>query len=178
MQPDDFFQKLAQRAEADTAVVAILRRSASYDPGLYAPAFPPIEPYVQGLGDWQRRATYLTAACWAQAARRDLSQGMDLPVAARTLRHHQAMGSKNIEQRFTALLDADRDELQWRLRHLTSQLAAAAIPIDWPALLQDLWFWNSQTRHVQIKWAREFWSNSPAEKTVKRAAKRSATSTT
>jgi len=178
MHPDDFFLKLTQRAEADTAVVAILRRSASYDPGLYPPAFPAIEPYVHGLGDWQRKAAYLAAACWAQATRRDHGQGLALPVAARTLRNHQAMGSKNIEQRFTALLDADSDELQWRLRHLTSQLAAAAIPVDWPALLKDLWAWNSQTRHVQIKWAREFWSSPPAKNTTKSAAKSSAATTT
>lgn len=164
MHPDNFFLKLAQRAEVDTAVVAVLRRSASYEPGLYPPAFPAIEPYVQGLGDWQRKATYLTAACWAQGTRREHGQGLTLSAAVRTLRSHQAMGSQNIEQRFTALLDADSDELQWRLRHLTSQLAAAAIPIDWPALLKDLWSWNSHTRHVQIKWARDFWSNPPAKK--------------
>lgn len=163
MKPDEILQNLMQRAENDTAVIAVLRRSASYEPGFYPPAFPSIEPYVRGLGEWERKATYLTAACWAQAMRREHGQGLTIAVAARTLRNHQAMGSKSIEQRFTALLDADSDELQWRLRHLASQLAAAAIPIDWPALLKDLWSWNSQTRHVQIKWAREFWASPPAK---------------
>lgn len=178
MNPDDFFQELAQRAEADTAIVAVLRRSAAHDPGLYPPVFPAIEPYLHGLGDWQRKASYLAAACWAQGTRRDHNQGLSLAVAARTLRNHLGMGSKNIEHRFTALLDADSDELQWRLRHLTSQLAAAAIPIDWPALLRDLWAWNSQARHVQIKWAREFWSNPPAKNADKSPAKSSASRTT
>jgi CRISPR system Cascade subunit CasB len=177
MHPDEFFQELAQLAEADSAVVAVLRRSASYDPGLYPPAFPSIEPYVHGLGNWQRKATYLAAACWAQGTRRNHGEGLAFPVAARTLRNHQSMGSKSIEQRFTALLDADSDELQWRLRHLTTQLAAAAIPMDWPALLKDLWAWNSQTRYVQIKWAREFWSTPPAKSTTKSAGKTIATST-
>jgi CRISPR system Cascade subunit CasB len=163
MKADEIFQNLTQRAESDTAVVAVLRRSASYEPGFYPPAFPSIEPYVRGLGDWERKATYLTAACWAHARRRERGQGLTIAAAARTLRNHQAMGSKNIEQRFTALLDADSDELEWRLRHLTTQLTAAAIPIDWPAVLKDLWAWNSQTRHVQIKWAREFWSSPPAK---------------
>ena len=167
MDADEFFQGLSQRAEADTSIVAILRRSASYESGLYSPAFPSIEPYVYGLGDWQRKATYLVAACWAQAARQDHSQRLTLPTAARTLRQHEALGSKNVEQRFTALLDADSDELQWRLRHLTSQLTAAAIPVDWPALLEDLWSWNSQARNVQIRWAREFWSTPPGKKNTK-----------
>jgi CRISPR system Cascade subunit CasB len=84
------------------------------------------------------------------------------------------MGSKSIEQRFTALLDADSDELQWRLRHLTTQLTAAAIPIEWPTLLKDLWAWNSRSRHVQIRWARQFWSNPSAKNSSK--AKTSSTS--
>lgn len=170
MDPDDFFHRLVQRAADDSAVVAVLRRSASYEPGRYPPAFPHVEPYLQGMGEWQRQAAYLTAACWAQGARRDGGQAMALPVAARTLRHHSAMGSKSIEQRFTALLDADSDELQWRLRHLTSQLTAAAILIDWPALLKDLWAWNSRTRHVQIRWARQFWANPPAKTSAKTEA--------
>jgi CRISPR system Cascade subunit CasB len=174
MDPNDFFLKLAKRATEDSSVVAVLRRSSSYEPGLYPPAFPHIEPYVHGLGEWQRQVTYLAAACWAQAARRDYGQGVALQVAARTLRNHQAMGSKSIEQRFTALLDADSDELQWRLRHLTTQLTAAAIPIEWPTLLKDLWAWNSRSRHVQIRWARQFWSNPSAKNSSK--AKTSSTS--
>jgi CRISPR system Cascade subunit CasB len=170
MDPDEIFHKLAERAAVDSAVVAVLRRSSSYQPGRYPPAFPHIEPFLHGMGEWQRQVTYLTAACWAQGARRDRGQAMDLPEAARTLRHHQAMGSKSIEQRFTALLDADSDELQWRLRHLTTQLTAAAITIDWPALLKDLWAWNSKTRHVQIRWARQFWANPPAKNSAKTAA--------
>jgi len=163
MDSDDFFQSLARRAGEDSSVVAVLRRSSSYEPGLYPPAFPYIEPYVHGLGEWQRQITYLTAACWAQSARRDHGQGVALAEAARKLRHHPAIGSKSIELRFTALLDADSDELQWRLRHLTTQLTAAAIPIEWPSLLKDLWAWNSRTRYVQIRWARQFWGNSPAK---------------
>jgi CRISPR system Cascade subunit CasB len=166
MDSETFFARLAQRASEDTAVIAALRRSSSYDAGLYPPAFPFIEPYVHGLSEWQRKAAYLAAACWAQSARRasesDLgksAKGEALPVAIRSLRNHHSMASKSIEQRFIALLDADADELQWRLRHLTSQLSAARISVDWPALLKDLWAWNSSQRYVQIRWARHFWAS-------------------
>ncbi len=166
MNSETLFAKLAQQASEDTAVIATLRRSSSYDAGLYPPAFPFLEPYVHGLSDWQRKAVYLVAACWAQSARRDSeadlgkrTKGEALPVAIRTLRNHQSTASKSIEQRFIALLDADADELQWRLRHLTSQLSAAGISVDWPALLKDLWAWNSSQRYVQIRWARHFWAS-------------------
>jgi len=160
MNPEKIFASLTEDADKDSAVVAVLRRSASHEAGLYPPAFRYIEPYVYGLGEWRRKAVYLAASCWAQTARRENSQVMALPIAVKTLKKHHTMGSQNVDTRFTALLDADTDELQWRLRHLTSQMAAAAIGIDWPTLLKDLWAWNSQDRHIQIKWARQFWSDS------------------
>ena len=163
MDSDDFFRSLALRASEDSALVAVLRRSSSYEPGFYPPAFPYIETYVYKLSDWQRQITYLTASCWAQSARRCHGQAVALAEAARILRYHPSIGSKSIEQRFTALLDADSDELQWRLRHLTNQLTAAEIPIEWGSLLKDLWAWNSRTRYVQIRWARQFWANPPAK---------------
>jgi CRISPR system Cascade subunit CasB len=56
------------------------------------------------------------------------------------------------------LLDADADELPWRLRQITAVLDAAAVVIDWSSLLSDLWRWNHPDRYVQVRWARHFWS--------------------
>jgi CRISPR system Cascade subunit CasB len=162
----DFFEQLLNNAKKDTAVVASLRRSAAYDPGLYPPVFRYVEPYIHNLSEWRRTATYLAAACWALAIRmgRDagetstLPEAHSLPKALRALQARSADTSKTIESRFQALLDADTDELQWRLRHLTSQLAAAGIAIDWPSLLRDLRDWSNPQRRVQVHWARQFWS--------------------
>jgi CRISPR system Cascade subunit CasB len=173
MTPADLFQKLEERASADTAVVAVLRRSLAYDPGLYPPAFPYVEPLAYGQGEWRRQATYLVAACWAkgQRALQDEKKGIALSLASalRKLRDDpkQSQAGESLTKRFTALLDADSDELPWRLRQITSQLNAAGIDLDWPALLEDLWHWNHSKRSVQVKWARESWSPtrpSPAEK--------------
>jgi CRISPR system Cascade subunit CasB len=171
------FQRLEERASADTAVVAALRRSAAYEPGLYPPAFPYVEPFSHGRGEWQRQATYLAAACWAKSRRqRDGSQqgnGQLLAVGLRKLSQDpaNAHASKNIEKRFTTLLDADADELFWRLRQITAVLDAASIPIDWPALLADLWYWNHPDRFVQVRWARQFWEPaSPSKKAVEAQA--------
>jgi CRISPR system Cascade subunit CasB len=177
-------QGLEQQAASDTAVLAVLRRSASYNPGLYPPAFPYVEPLIYGHGEWRRQATYLAAACWAKSRRQrdgdDLERGQSLPTALRTLHQdptnpqaRNLHASKNIEKRFTALLDADADELPWRLRQITAVLDAAAIAIDWPSLLADLWRWNHPDRHVQIRWARQFWA--PTKRAEKESEPQTAT---
>jgi len=166
MNEADFFEQLLNNAKKDTAVVASLRRSAAYAPGLYPPVFRYVEPYIHNLSEWRRTATYLAAAYWALAIRmgRDgdkdntMVEAHSLPKALRVLHARSADTSKTIESRFQALLDADTDELQWRLRHLTSQLSAAGIAIDWPSLLKDLRDWSNPQRRVQVHWARQFWS--------------------
>jgi CRISPR system Cascade subunit CasB len=166
MDATDFFIGLKEKAERDSAVVAVLRRSAAYPPGQYPPAFPYVEPSLGGLSEWRRSATYLAVSCWALAARRKQGgqcEPLTLPRAVHDLKVRSINTSKNIEVRFTTLLDSDEDELQWRLRHLTSQLASAAIAVDWPELLEDIWRWTREDRMVQTKWARQFWSPSSTE---------------
>jgi CRISPR system Cascade subunit CasB len=164
MTPEDIFQNLEERAAADTAVVAALRRSLAHEPGLYPPVFPYVEPLTYGQGEWQRRATYLAAACWAKNQRSHQDEpkdpGLKLATALVKLKEDpkKSQAGESLTKRFTALLDADPDELPWRLRQITSQLSAAGIAIDWPALLNDLWRWNLSSRSVQVNWARQFWA--------------------
>lgn len=40
MNPKAFFDAMERRAQADTSVIATLRRSLAEAPGTYAPAFP------------------------------------------------------------------------------------------------------------------------------------------
>jgi len=175
MTPEDIFQNLEERAAADTAVLAVLRRSLAYEPGLYPPAFPYVEPLTHGQGEWRRRATYLAAACWAKGQRAQQDEpkvsGIDLASALRKLLEKPKQGqaieslSKSLTKRFTALLDSDPDELPWRLRQITFELSAADIAIAWPSLLKDLWYWNRSDRFVQVNWARQFWA--PSQRAIK-----------
>ena len=97
-----FFEQLLNSAKKDTAVVANLRRSAAYDPGLYPPVFRYVEPYIHNLSEWRRTATYLAAAYWALAVRmgRDgdkdntLAEAHSLPKALRVLQARSADTSK------------------------------------------------------------------------------------
>lgn len=166
MTSEEIFQNLEKRAAVNTAVVAVLRRSLAHEPGLYPPSFPYVEILTYGQGEWRRRATYLAAACWAKAQRAQLTEktisAVDLATALRKLRDDpkRSQAGESLTKRFTALLDSDSDELAWRLRQITSQISSAAIAIDWPALLNDLWRWNLSSRSVQVNWARQFWSPS------------------
>jgi CRISPR system Cascade subunit CasB len=151
-----FFDYLKRRAEADTSVVAILKRAAARDPGIYPPAFPIVEPFVAGLHEGDRRLVYLVAGLWALSVRKVDGAPIGLPEALRRLAS-TAEASKNVEARFVALLDADVDELAWRLRHALALVASTGSAVDWPALLQDLFGWRWTSRQVQRRWARVFW---------------------
>lgn len=152
-----FFEFLARRAEADTAVVSTLRRSLSFDPGTFAAAFPMVEPFTRGFSERDRRTVYLTAGLWASAQRRE--SGSPIALAVAMDRVARESGSSSVESRFVALLDADTDELVWRLRHAVALTASSSIAIDWSDLLKDLLNWESPTRYVQRKWARMYWQH-------------------
>jgi CRISPR system Cascade subunit CasB len=157
MDTNAFFDYLRRRAEADTSIVAILKRSAAQDPGMFPPAYPVVEPFVVGLHEGDRRLVYLVAGLWALAARKgEGGAPSGLAEAFRRLAM-SAEASKNVEARFVALLDADIDELGWRLRHAIMLIASKGVAIDWPALLQDLFWWRNSSRRVQRNWARVFW---------------------
>ena len=55
-----------------------------------------------------------------------------------------------------ALLDADTEQLAYRLRQMIALLRDTA-PIDWQTLLRDLRFWNMEKKQVQHSWAQGFY---------------------
>jgi len=152
-----FFESLARRADTDTSVVATLRRSLSFDPGAFPPAFPFVEPFTRGLSERDRRTVYLAASLWASAQRRESGPPSALPSAL--YRVQSETGSSSIESRFVGRLDADADELVWRLRHAVALTSASGFALDWPGVLDDLLQWGAPSRHVQRRWARQFWGN-------------------
>lgn len=155
MDCQEFFDALRRRADADSSVIATLRRSQAFEPGAFAPAFPLIESHTHGLSEASRQTVYLAAGLWATAVRRESGPGLSLPEAMARLQRDT--GSKSIEARFVSLLDADPDELVWRLRHVVALAASAGLALSWPDLLQDLLNWRSPHRYVQQRWARQFW---------------------
>lgn len=61
-----------------------------------------------------------------------------------------------LDRRFEVLLDADEQQLPFRLRQAVRLLAATEIPVNWPQLLSDLTNWTHPNRFVQEQWARTY----------------------
>jgi CRISPR system Cascade subunit CasB len=64
--------------------------------------------------------------------------------------------SASIEARFTALLNANAEELDDHLRHVIGLLRAHERPLDWFRLFSDLLHWDDLSGSVQLAWARDF----------------------
>ncbi len=160
-----FLQQLERLKAAErawTAARAVLRRSLAFPPGTYPPAMPYVEPFVRGEG-WVREAHYLVAALYALKDG-EHEEGRTL---ARALREcMQERGSASVERRFLALLDADHDQIAFRLRQTMGLVEGG---VDFARLLDDLLNWFHPERKVQARWAREFYGVSPEEKEEVRA---------
>jgi len=140
--------------KAWTAARAALRRSLAFNPGTYPPAMPYVEPFVKEEG-WGREAHYLVAALYA------LKDGthQEGRTLARALRE-KAQTSESVERRFLALLDADRDQIAFRLRQAVGLSEGG---LDFAQLLNDLLRWFAPERRVQTRWATEFYGAASEE---------------
>lgn len=70
-------------------------------------------------------------------------------------RLYLAQGSRpSTEKRFLALLDADRDGLNYQMRQAVSLLAAGDLAPDWVRLTTDLLRWGDRVRR---RWAQDFY---------------------
>lgn len=143
---------------------------------------------------WERVCYYLVAGLWASTvSSSELKENRPQaeeeeepppsekqPVEAgyrRTLGYaiaqlYLARGqSPSIEGRFVALLDANEEELPYRLRQMVRLLKTEeGIRIHWAELLRDLLAWNREHKPVQQKWARAFYRTVSKETAEEEAA--------
>lgn len=73
----------------------------------------------------------------------------------------QARNDKNkkgLDRRVEILLDADLEQLRFRLRQAVKFLKSNEVPINWQILLEDLLRWNPTNRFVQKEWARAYFA--------------------
>ena len=141
-----------------TAARAALRRSLAFAPGTYPPAMPYVEPWVKGEEGWRREAYYLVAALYAL---KDGEQQAGRTLAKALWEAYKERGSESVEKRFLALLDADRDQIAYRLRQAVGFVGGG---LDFAQLLEDLLAWFGPERRVQARWAREFYGMQAEEK--------------
>jgi CRISPR system Cascade subunit CasB len=150
-----FIPWLESLSNEDTRVRAVLRRSLAFEPGIFIPAFPYVEPFLKGDGGtWRRTAHYLTAGLWAAHGNRAAS-GDRISVGRACALHQLRSGSASTEKRLLALLDADPEQLPNRLSQVRALLDGQ--PLDFAALLQGTLAWNDEQRRTQVAWARDFY---------------------
>lgn len=152
-----FIEWLEKLNEKDSKVRAVLRRSLAFDPGLYIPAYPYVEPFIQYEDKhWRRKVFYLVSGVWAMHWRQGRS-GAQLSIGEACAVHLKSTGSTSTERRFIILLDSDSEQLPHRLRQMISLLNKQSI--DFADLLNGLIFWEDDQKKTQNAWAREFYRN-------------------
>lgn len=78
----------------------------------------------------------------------------------RALRHIVTETNRNgLDRRFVALLDADEQQLPYRLRQLVMRFKGPERTIDWGLLLYDLTRWHHPERYIHLRWARDYFTN-------------------
>lgn len=156
-----FIEWLESLNKKDARVRAVLRRSLTFEPGRFVPAYPYIEPFVKHEEYSRKREIYyLVAGLWATYWREGRF-GEPLSIGRACAAHQAASGSTSTERRFINLLDADSDQLPHRLRQMVALLKEE--PIDFEDLLTGLLYWNNDRRRTQNAWARDFYRNSDFE---------------
>jgi CRISPR system Cascade subunit CasB len=145
----------------DRAALAALRRGLGQPPGTVASMhryvvywLPPDEP-------WLERAYYLVAALFAYHP----AEGGKGNMGNHFARTRDPQGDNTaIERRFTALLAAHPDDLDFYLRQAISFIKSKdEVPINWHQLLSDVLAWSHPDRYVQKDWARAFWGRPTKE---------------
>lgn len=176
-----FIRHLRRRSEP--ADLARLRRTLSA-PG--QEVVPVVERFLARIqrereDAWERVCHYLVAGLWAiTVSSSQLEQFREQPEEApevmedaespvdnryrRTFGHAVAQlylarnEPKSIEQRFITLLDADEEQLPYRMRQMVQLVKSEeGIRIHWADLLRDLLRWNHERKYVQQRWASAFY---------------------
>ena len=150
-----FIEWLEGLSEKDTKVRAVLRRSLAFDPGVFVPAYPYVEPFVRDEDNsWRRKMFYLVAGLWA-AHWREGRTGPPMRIGKACAAFQMQSGSTNTERRFISLLDADASQLPHRFRQMLALLKEQTIDFD--ELLKGLLYWNDDLKRTQNAWARDFY---------------------
>lgn len=155
------FVEYLESLRDDRAALAALRRGLGQPSGTVASMYPYV---VRWLGDdtppWQEAAYYLIAALFAYHP----AEGGTGNMGHHFARARDPKGDNTaIERRFTALLAAHPDDLDFYLRQAVSFLKSKEVPVNWHQLLSDMLAWSHPARYVQKQWANAFWGRARSD---------------
>ena len=116
--------------------------------GLFFRLLPP------GVPKYQEATYFLAATLFALAesgGERNLGHSLYLA--------RDRGSGQGLDRRVEVLLDADQEQLPFRLRQAIRFLDSKRVPVNRPRLLQDLLAWGHPKRYVQENWARAYFAH-------------------
>ncbi len=155
----NYLKTLAREGKEDRGALADLRSGLRVGPG-QAPRM--YQHVVPRLGERENRGDrwfYVVGAMFG--ANPKYVQGNTMGKCFRVLTNK---GSESIEKRFVALLGAHSDDVHAHLFHATGLMKSKDLGLDYYRLLRDLISWDSPDRHVQNRWARDYYRKSDNKK--------------
>lgn len=151
------------------ANLAELRRSAA-DPLNDYRSIWILGSYLPDRNDWPFDAYRLVAVLFAIHKQRFTEKKLpqfneteqkrrSLGASLRKLRGQLSIGQDSLDQRFSALLNAPREDVAIPLRGFIQRIASADKPVsvDYFRLITDLVYWNTDNNNTQRQWARDYW---------------------
>lgn len=155
---------LALKQKEDRGALATLRRGLQGNQTSYAP-LRIIGPWLNhGLKPYELDNYLLVAGLFAFHP--EHKKGENLGQSLRSVRYQLSAGQESLDTRFTGLLDADREDLNYLLRQMISMIKSQkkTVPVDYERLVNDLRYWSHPDRFVQRNWALAYY-NSPDSET-------------
>jgi len=162
------FVEYLESLRDNRAALAALRRGLGQPPGTVADMYRYV---VRWLPDdakpWREAAYYQIAALFAyhpaEGGQGNMGRHFDAVRRQDPNADHTAL-----ERRFTALLAAHPEDLDFYLRQAVSFLRSKEVPINWQRLFYDLRRWGYENRPAQRDWARAFWGRPKEPKTTEK----------
>ncbi len=106
-------------------------------------------PY--GIPQSQEEIFFLVATLFPLAAEGNSGNFGDHLFLARNTKNE-----KGLDKRVKNLLDADLNQLHFRLRQAVHFLQSCRVSVNWQQLLSDLLYWDHADRYIQRRWARSY----------------------
>jgi len=156
------FVQWLEAHQEDRAMLAALRRGLGQPPGTVANTFRYVVPFIPNQASRSQESVYyLIASLYALHPQSVLTGNLGQSFAE--LVRKDPSSAEAVERRFTALLGADIEDLDFYLRQAIAFLKSKEIAVNWDQLFRDIQQWDSPTHYVQRQWAYAFWRRSEEE---------------
>ena len=150
----DYLESLRDSKD-ERAAFAALRRGLGRSPGTEPAMFPYIARWItQDTSQWYETTLYTIASLFAYHPKQGGTGNLGKAFKQAASKENDTTA---LERRFTALLAADSEDLDFYLRQAVSFLKSKDIAIDWQQLFGDVLAWRHPDRYIQRTWAYAFW---------------------